>query len=119
MAVEKEIQLISKLYLDGKVNSLTDDIIRFYGYVSGPSDILVPPDSTDYPIPLTNKAVIKAIFLDNKSCAECYYKLNGSSERYKLFNRAILCQAPTSILIDNDSKDTSAAIEVTIISENS
>lgn len=119
MALEpKDVRVINKFYIDGRSRELGTSDIFYIGYVSSPYDVVIPAEAVDFNIPLENKGVIKKIMITNKSCDPVYFKLNGSSQRFKLEDQLILSQHPTSLLIDNDSEESNVILEILIIGED-
>ena len=117
----KDVRATNKFYLDGKNKQLGTSTIFYTGYSHSPTDFVIPVESTNFNIPLTNKGVVKRVRLRNRSGTVAYFRLNGNTERYKLKTQTILTfnSTPTSLTIDNDSEDDKIIIEVTVIGEES
>lgn len=117
-AEPKEVRISNKFYLDGRSQELGTSDIFYIGYVSSPYDVVVPAEAVNFNVPLTNKGVIKKIIIANKSCEPVYYKLNGSTQRFIISDQAIISQHPSSLMIDNDSEESNAVLEFTIVGED-
>jgi hypothetical protein len=109
------LTVLNKFLMDGKFKELGTSPISYSGYAITSFDVPVLPGELGKEIFLEDKGEIKRIEIINRTRATVWYRLNGSFERFKLVSKAIICQHPTELLIDNDSDDIGVVLEVKII----